>query len=352
MLLVKLAYKLRELRRDFRRIWKHQFKIDLGIETPMSFADKWKYYRLGFSSEDYYCFQLQETDYRDYISCRERWRLEDINGRFSYILGEKLLFERLFGQYVRVPHINCWIKNQSAIDIDVGKPVDILPILEQKGKLIAKPTRSWGGGSGLHSLAFDGQQYSIDGKPCSADQIRASVNSWEDAIIVDYAVQAEYAQRIFPETTNTIRVITGQHKDGKVDVLFSFHRFGSSRTKPVDNFSSGGFISLVDIDTGVVGPAKTILDPSQLYPTHPETNERIQGIVIPGWDNIRAKLIHVHECFPCFKFLAWDVVAGDSESFSILEINRGCDLEVQLIGAQRKEKLGMFMREYGLLDEW
>jgi len=351
MFLVKLAIKLIELRRDFRRIWKHQFKIDLGIETPMSFADRWKYYRLGFTAEDYYCFQLQENDYRDYISFRERWRLEDINGRFSYILGEKLLFERLFGQYIRVPHVNCWIKNQSSIDLEVGKPIDILPILEQKGKLIAKPTRSWGGGAGLHSLAFDGQQYSIDGKPCSADQIQASVRSWEDAIIVDYAVQSEYARRIFPETTNTIRVITGMHKDGQIEVLIAYHRFGSNRSKPVDNISSGGFVCMVDLETGALKPAKTILDPTRFYAIHPETNETIEGVVIPEWETITSRLIQVHRCFPCYTFLAWDAVVADSGEFYILEVNRGADLEMQMLQPLRHEKLGLFMKEYGLLDK-
>ncbi len=352
MLATKLYYKLKKKRADFRRIWCHKYKVDLGISTPISFSERVKYYRLGFTSEDYHCFNLKANDYRDYISYRERWRLEDINGRFSYFLGEKLLFERLFGHYVNVPHIDCWVKAGTCIEMDAGKRIDILPVLEQKGKLIVKPTRSWGGGTGLHSLAYEGQQYSIDGKPCSADQLRTAVCSWEEAIVVDFVPQAEYSRIVFPETTNTVRVVTGQHKDGKVDVLFSFHRFGSNQSKPVDNISSGGFVSLVDIETGILGPAKTITDPNQFYPIHPETNVKIQGIIIPGWDNIRSRLIHVHECFPCYKFLAWDVVVVDSDAFSILEINRGCDLEVQMLGAQRNEKLGLFMREYGLLDKW
>ena len=317
----------------------------------MSFADRVKYYRLGFTSEDYYCFNFRENDCSDYISYRERWRLEDINGRFAYILGEKLLFERLFGQYVRVPHINCWVKNGNCIDIEAGETVDIIPILEQKGKLIAKPTRSWGGGIGLHSLAFDGQQFSIDGKECSAEQVRTSVCSWEEAIIVDFAVQAEYARRIFPETTNTLRVITGQHKDGQIEVLIAYHRFGSNRSMPVDNISSGGFVCMVDIETGALKPAKTILDPKRFYAIHPETNETIEGVIIPSWEEITSRLVQVHKCFPCYTFLAWDVVVADSGDFYILEVNRGADLEMQMLQPLRHEKLGQFMEEYGLLDK-
>ncbi len=351
MFLLKLAYKLREKRRDFRRIWKHKYKVDLGISTPMTFFERLKYYRLGFTSEDYDSFNLKNNDYRDYVSFRERWRLEDINGRFAYILGEKLLFERLFGQYVRVPHINCWVKNGSCIDIEAGEIVDIIPLLEQKGKLIAKPTRSWGGGIGLHSLAFDGQNYSIDGMECSAEQVRTSVCSWEEAIIVDFAVQAEYARRIYPESTNTIRVVTGQHKDGLIEVLVAYHRFGSERSKPVDNISSGGYSCMVDIETGTMRAAKTILEPTRFYPIHPETKEQIEGVQIPGWEKITSRLIQVHKCFPCYTLLSWDVVVADSGDFYILEINRGEDMKMQLLQPQRHEKMGQFMQEYGLLDK-
>lgn len=347
-----LAYKLREKRRDFRRIWRHKFKIDLGISTPMSFWDRVKYFRLGFTSEDYYCFNLKTNDYHDYICFRERWRLEDINGRFADILGEKLLFERLFGQYVRVPHINCWVKNGVCIDVEAGESIDVVPLLEQKGRLIAKPTRSWGGGSGLHSLAYDGKSFAIDGKECSAEQLRTSVCSWEEAIVVDYAVQAEYARRIFPESTNTVRIITGRHKDGQTEVLISYHRFGSNRSKPVDNISSGGFVCLVDIETGTLRPAKTILNPTRFYAIHPETNEKIEGVVVPGWEEIMSRLVQVHKRFPCYTFLAWDIVVAESGDFYVLEVNRGADLEMQMLQPLRHEKLGRFMREYGLLDKW
>ncbi len=352
MILITLMKKAKKQYADFRRIWHFKYKVDLGIHTPMSFADKVKYYRLGFTEKDYYCFDLKTNDYHDYISYRERWRLEDINGRFAYILGEKMLNERLFGQYVNIPHTNCWVKNGACLDLETGEKTDILPILEEKERLIAKPTRSWGGGNGLHSLAYDGQKYSIDGKECSAEKLRASVCSWEEAIIVDFAVQAEYARRIFPDTTNTIRVITGQHKDGQIEILFSFHRFGSNRSKPVDNISSGGFVSLVDIETGTLGPAKTFFDPTRFYSIHPDTNERIEGVRIAHWDRIKSKMIQAHKCFPCYTFLAWDVVATESGDPYVLEINRGSDLGSQMLQPQRHEKLGQFMKEHGLLDNW
>ena len=350
MIAFEIIHNLKIRYRDFQRIWFHKYKVDLGLTTAIPLPQRIKYNRLGFTIEDYYNFNLKSNDYRDYISFRERWRLESINGRFAFILGEKLLFERIWGNYIDVPHINCWVKNKTCIDIESGNEIDILSILEKKKNLIAKPTRSVGGGTGLHRLSFDEQNYSIDGVNYSEQDIKAAVGSWEEDIITDYISQAEYSKTIYPESTNSIRVVTGHHKDGRFEVLLAFHRFGSELSKPVDNISSGGLVALIDIETGELGEAKRKTEPGKVYLAHPETKARIKGIQVLNWERIKDKLLQVHKCFPFYNFLAWDVVVGENGVPYILEINRGTDLGVQMLKPLRKEKIGKYMEEFGLLD--
>jgi hypothetical protein len=332
-------------------VWLHKYKVDLGIHQKWSLLEKIKYNSLGFTNEDYHNFNLKHNDYHDYISFRERWRLEDINGRFAYILGEKLLFERIFGHYINVPHVNCWIKNGNCIDMESGQETDILTTIGEKKTLIAKPTRSRGGGSGIHKISTDGQQYTIDEGNVDTQQLRATVSTWEEYIIVDYIIQANYSNKIYSETTNSMRVITGRWKNGEYEVLLSFHRFGTDLSKPVDNISSGGLVAIVDIETGKLGKAKCKIEPTKLYEIHPDSGGKIEGVEVPKWKEIKEKLLHVHRCFPYYTFLAWDVVITDQGEPCILEINRGSDLTIQMIKPLRNEKLGDFMREYGLLDK-
>ena len=133
--------------REIKTIWLHKYKVELGIDTKLSLRERIKYNLLGFTTEDFYNFNLRKNDYHNYISYRERLRLEDINGRFAYVLGEKLLFERIFGHYISVPHIHCWIKQGKCVDLEAGAETDIVTLLNQHGVFIAKPTRSVGGGS-------------------------------------------------------------------------------------------------------------------------------------------------------------------------------------------------------------
>ena len=78
-----LLQKYRYTKYWFNKVWRHKYKIDLGINTKISLVERIKYNMLGFTVEDYYNFNLRENDYHDYISFKERWRLEKVNGRFA-----------------------------------------------------------------------------------------------------------------------------------------------------------------------------------------------------------------------------------------------------------------------------
>lgn len=351
MFLAQLLHKAKIKYREEEKIWFYKYKIDMGINAKWSKFDKIKYNRLGFTSEDYHLFDLKHNDFHEYISYRERLRLEDINGRFAYILGEKLMFERLFGNYINVPHIFCWIKNGRPIDLETGEEVDLLSIIQSVEKLIVKPTRSSGGGAGVHKICIEKNEYFIDEKKVLKKELLQTAFLWEGSIIVDYINQAEYSNNIYSETTNSIRVVTVKRKNGEYEVVLVFHRFGCENSKPVDNICSGGLVTLVDISTGKLGKAKRITEPEKEYSVHPDTQEPIEGILIPNWEALKEKLIQVHRCFSYYTFLAWDVVINDIGVPYILEINRGTDLNVQLIKPLRNDEIGRFMDEYGLLDK-
>ena len=335
-----------------KTIWCHHYKVDLGITPKWSLLEKIKYNRLGFTNEDYYNFNLRENDYHGYISYWERMKLENINGRFANILGEKLMFERIFGQFIRVPHIYCWVKDGKCIDLSIGEYTDIFSVLKNNRILISKPTRSCGGGVGVHKLIMEDEMPQIDGKPISPEELRKQISTWEENIFVEYIFQADYAKKVFPESTNTIRIITAKRKSGTFEILMAFHRFGTEENKPVDNYSSGGIFSCVDIGSGELGEGRRITEPDKVFVNHPDSGSQIKGVVIPNWERIKEKLLHVHQCFPYFNFFAWDVVICQNGEPYVLEINRGSDLAFQMVKPLRKEKLGEFMREYGLLDKW
>jgi len=135
--------------------------------------------------------------------------------------------------------------------------------------------------------------------------------------------QHEYASRIFPASANTIRVLTAWDYDrGDIFIGAAMHRFGSSGTGCVDNWSSGGLAAGIDLETGCLAPATrrpTANASRRFYQNHPDTGAPIEGVVIPRFHEMCADLLHVARRFPR-RYVGWDIVMTP-EGWSYLEAN-------------------------------
>lgn len=353
---------IRQILNKYREFQKWRFsivsppqKIELDVKVP--FWTKLKYNRLGFTDLEYKIFDLAHNDYRDFISKKERLRLEDVNGRFAPILGEKCLFERLFGHYVNVPHIHCWVKCGKFIHLDNNtQEVSLLNLIKCEERLIAKPTRSCGGGKKIHELSYVKGRYLIDGEEFEAAEFEGRCRQMEEYIFTKKTGSHAYSRAIYPDSANTMRIITVMdNQKNDVEILYALHRFGTKKSKFVDNISSGGVFAKIDIESGRMSKAKSLFN--NLYigegvTKHPDTAAQIENVEIPQWKSICEKIKTVHKQFPFFKFFAWDVTLDERGEPWVLEINRGSDLNSQCLTGLRKSKLGKWMREQGMLDNF
>lgn len=343
---------LKTFRLWYKKVYHHHDKSGATVKIP--FFTKLKYNCLGFTDIQYVIYHLGDNNYKEYISTWERLRLEDVNGRFAYFLGEKVMFERMFGQFVNVPHIHCWVKCGKFINLDNNNAeISIIDEIQKEVSFIAKPTRSLGGGKMIHELSYVDKKYFFDGKELNEIDFIHQCRKLEEYIITKKISSHNYSKRIYPYSSNTIRVITvmDNHKN-EADVLLAFHRFGTKMSRFVDNMSSGGIVALVDLETGVLGHAKPVFDFNNLdkcYSFHPDTGAPIEGVHVPNWALIINKLKHVHKCYAYYKFFAWDVTLDKDGKVWILEINRGSDLEVQVVSPLKQSLLGIWMKKNGLL---
>lgn len=336
----------------YRNIYHVHNKSEIVVKIPL--FTKLKYNIIGFTDLQYVLFNLKKNNYRDYISTWERLRLEKVNDRFAFFLGEKVMFERMFGKFMNVPHIHCWVKCGKFINLDNNEiEISIIKEIQKEGALIAKPTRSLGGGKKIHELTYSDHSFYIDGKELLVDDFVKECRKLEDYIFTKKISSHEYSKKIYPYSSNTIRVITTMdNTTNEVDVLLAFHRFGTKRSKFVDNISSGGVFALVDIETGKLGAAKSIFDLNDLdrtYINHPDTGNPIKDAFIPKWQELLATLKHAHKCFAYYRFFAWDITLDEDGKLWVLEINRGSDLSVQVLSPLRHSKLGDWMNKQGLL---
>lgn len=134
-----------------------------------------------------------------------------------------------------------------------------------------------------------------------------------DFLLTAFARQADYAARIFPGATNTIRILTVTPDDLPV-IAAATHRFGAGSSRGVDNFHAGGVHAAVDLATGRLGDAVKVGTSNRLLRSscHPETNSRIEGVVIPHWEEVKRLALAMADHMPSLPYIGWDIVVTEA----------------------------------------
>ena len=146
-------------------------------------------------------------------------------------------------------------------------------------------------------------------------------------VATEFVTQAEHGARLYPDTTNTIRLITFWDAERAESFIARVvQRIGTSRSFPVDNFKAsgkgGGLNALINRDSGELGQAATIDAEGHItwYSEHPESHAPIQGVVVPDWTQLRESILRYANTFAFFPCIGWDIVPTHS-GFTIIEGN-------------------------------
>ena len=180
---------------------------------------------------------------------------------------------------------------------------------------------------GVAFLRKDGSGCQLDARPRTEEETAAYISGLEDFMITEFSVQHEYASRIYPGTTNTLRLLTLWDYNADAPFLAqAVHRIGTSRSFPVDNFrmGAGGLSAWIYLDTGELGPAacKHETGAVEWHDTHPETGAPIRGVRLPCWKETTEDILRLSARLPFIPFLGWDVVLT-AEGYQVLELNPG-----------------------------
>ena len=301
----------------------------------------------GFSSDFFQIYNLNKNNIDDYISEYKRYLSREINGDYKFILDDKIVFTSLFEKYVNVPKILIYILDNIYYDGKILKDEDIINVLSNK-KTILKPIND-GGGHGVHLIELNEKNSYIDYEKVDEKDIIQFIKNSKNCIVTEYVKQAKYSENIFDKTVNTIRIITIRNpKTGKVSIPCAVHRFGNANTKGVDNVSSGGYVTEINIDNGKLGLTKKLSDLKPIE-VHPNSKAKIKDVIIPNWKKIIADIIDVANKFPYLKFIAWDVVVTE-KGFYILEANTSSSLELfQIFNTLKNTELWDFYKYYKII---
>lgn len=304
-----------------------QHQREVPLETPLK--RRIEMWRSGNRGVSYKMYELSSTGTLNYLPDLARLETYFINSSLAKdILGSKLLFAKLLEPYLTVPNLLALII-RGAIFVEGRAGEGILALAERHGSIVLKPS-SGSHGRGVRRL--ETHPLRLNGERVSESELQALVATLDNYLITETVQQAAYAQSIFPQTTNTVRVVTLIDPDTEQPFIArAVHRFGAKDTVPTDNWSGGGLCALVEIKTGRLGRAVKHIARTggklAWQSHHPDTGAAIEGVRIPHWAQVCEALLGAVRELPFLLYVGWDVAVTDN-GFCIIEGNGNPDIDL------------------------
>lgn len=318
----------------------------------VSLFNRLKMYFHGFKSDDYVMYDLKNNNIKNYLNELDRWHARNINGKYNVIFDDKNVFYDLFKDYVDIPKNLFIIKDNNFISYD-GELLnidDVYTLIYKYKMMILKPIDGCGGHN-VYLLEVIDQKMYINKCEYSKEKIVKFLLSLNDYLVAQFANQHVYAQNLYPNASNTIRIITYQDPLTKTpEIAYAIQRIGNDVSAPVDNLCSGSICAMINLDTGMLTKARSYRLAGE-FAKHPDTSALIEGVVVPNWKKIKKEILNVSKKFPYLKFIAWDVLIKD-DGFWVIEINASTDFEmIQLFEGLKTSKLAEFYKYHKILKK-
>lgn len=298
---------LTSLKRSLIWQWRKGFK-----ETSKSFFDA--------------AHKAQGT-YQDYIPDAAYRTLSLTNGMMSRtLLNNKLLFEKVVGQYVPVPPTLALIERGELFAPPDGAIQSFDALLEyiRTQPVALKPVEG-AKGKGVYNLSWRAIPL-LNGSPMQLDELNTLISRLDYYLVVPWIQQANYAAVVFPDSGNCLRLITMRDPgdNHRPFIAAAVQKFGTRNSAPTDNWGQGALFAPIDLETGIMGSGLEDPDRTQGKPiwhtSHPDTDARINGLCIPRWSQMITALLDLLTAMPLFIYVGWDVLMTN-EGFYIIEGN-------------------------------
>lgn len=323
--------------------------------------------RRGFLPDKISLFKLTEDNFSDYLSDYNYFIMHPLNNHFAFWINDKLTLKYMLqkplcinkekGIYMDLmPEYYLYIENDGHYSYLMDAPDNIARdesflynLLKEKLILALKPSRGEGG-CGFYKLEYLDDTIILNGNKLSMDEWDDFKDKLSGYIVTEYVMQHHELAEICPTSACTLRVVTcktNRHYDGgKTEVLISYARFGTEKSKNTSNLSAGGVGVKFDFDTGEYADCmyrKGVLKDGEDFKVyaHPDNGISLKGKKLPNWELVRDSVFAVCDCLSSLDYLGFDIIVTET-GVKICEINSlpGIDCEQLLEGPLMKHRIG------------
>jgi len=145
---------------------------------------------------------------------------------------------------------------------------------------------------------------------------RAELVANDQTLLEQVLAQHDDLNAVYPDSVNTVRMITYRDPHGELHVIASVLRIGNGAV--IDNFASGGMFTMLDDEGVALYPA--VDKQSNIYREHPRTGMTIKGIRVPFFDRVVEMVTEASTRLPTVPYVGWDI-AITPEGPALIEAN-------------------------------
>lgn len=302
----------------------------------------------GFTADQCGLYDLK--NYRqEYLSEYDWFKSRTVNKPFDFIVNNKFIFDEFIKDKIRTPDMFAVkYKDKCTSPVQCIKSYDdVCKIIEEKKSVIYKPICIGKGRDILRIDIKNDEEIFINNVKSSKDSVKRLLKRNKEWMICERITNHEYAEKIYPRTLNTIRIVVVKEEIEPV-IAYAVHRFGTSQTGVVDNASKGGLVAKIDLSSGILTEAKSIKN-DKIYYAHPDTKISIQGVRIPYWNEIKEKILEISKKLYFLDIIAWDIAVSEKDIF-VIEGNSSSGVNIlQLWEGQQNLVLGQFLKEKNVI---
>ncbi|HUT02376.1 MAG TPA: sugar-transfer associated ATP-grasp domain-containing protein [bacterium] len=311
--------------------------------------------RRGFAADRVLLYGRDAVQSGRYLSDLQRQFSRFINPKpVRELLEDKLLFESLAKQFVRVPRNYLYCDNKRLVVLtDEWPEIALSDNSSQQKRFVMKRSRG-GGGVGISFVDVKPESVLVDDTPMTLDRFYEVFKERDDRILCEFIQQSDFCALIYPHTTNSIRVICMRDRDGEPFIARAVLRLGTTQSKGVDNFGRGGLSVDIDLETGKLGTAvqhnaKSPRAPL-VYENHPDTGAPLRGQSLPRWGEARDRSLLLMRQLPFINYVGWDIILTEQDPV-FLEGNNytGVRLAQAHSGLLDEPRICDFYRRFGII---
>lgn len=154
------------------------------------------------------------------------------------------------------------------------------------------------------------------------------VSGLKGYLVTEYLLPNSKFSKLCDKSVGCLRYIVGRNRKGEIVDIYSIMRFGTARSKFVENYNSGGVLAVIRDGQYTEG---NVLDQetyrNKQISKHPDTGILLQG-KIPHWDEIKQAAHIVADVMPQMSYMGIDFCVTHDNRVKIIEINPLTSLDV------------------------